>query len=86
MPETSAHPNDRDAVSTMQRDVQEAVRQLHLARALSFARPGTISLRLPDGRMALSTLQIIENAEARPVAVLAAGGAMDRGRKKARPA
>ena len=63
-----------DLLAAMRRDVHEAVRQLHLARAISFARPGTVSLRLLDGAIALASLQIADDAETRLVSILDAAG------------
>jgi L-fuculose-phosphate aldolase len=60
-----------EAIAAVQRDVHEAVRQLQLARAISYARPGSVSLRLAgSGRLALAGLESAASTEARAVSVI----------------
>jgi ribulose-5-phosphate 4-epimerase/fuculose-1-phosphate aldolase len=64
-----------EAIASIQRDVHEAVRQLHLARAISYARPGSVSYRLSgSGRLAFSGLDSAPSAEVRPVSVIGFDG------------
>jgi ribulose-5-phosphate 4-epimerase/fuculose-1-phosphate aldolase len=64
-------PAASEAIAAVQRDVHEAVRQLQLARAISYARPGSVSLRLAgSGRIALAGLESAPSAEARAVSVV----------------
>lgn len=56
-----------DIESTMRRDTAEGIRQMRLAHVLSFARPGSVSLRLPENGFALTILQTMTEGEERPI-------------------
>lgn len=74
-PAETTPPSEATVIAGMRRDIHEAVRQMHLAHAISFARPGTVSLRLAHERFALATLQQTDAAETRAIAILNANGA-----------
>jgi hypothetical protein len=57
--------------ASVQKDVHEAVRQLQLGRAISYARPGSVSLRLAGSdRLAIASLDSASAPEARFVGLV----------------
>jgi hypothetical protein len=66
--EKSSQPaQTEDVEGAMRRDTAEGIRQMRLARVLSFARPGSVSLRLSENRFALTTLQTSPEGAERPL-------------------
>lgn len=65
------HDAEAEAISSLQRATHDTVRQLHLGRAISYARIGSIALRLPElGRIALVALDDAATAEERSVTLI----------------